>query len=59
MVCRYGVQVKVVMCSFVIWDIYIAPKDVNIACVGARVTIFPEITMIGGVVLYLTDHILG
>jgi hypothetical protein len=47
------------MSKFVIWEICTAPKGVSIGCVGASATIVPEIPIISGVVLFLTDHILG
>jgi hypothetical protein len=32
MLCRFRVQVRVVMCTFAIWEIYIEPKYASIGC---------------------------
>jgi hypothetical protein len=44
-VCRFCVQVRVVMCTIVIWEICITPNGASIGCVGASVRIVPDSTM--------------
>jgi hypothetical protein len=45
MVYKFRAQLRVVMCTFVTWEIVIPPKGASFGCVGASVRVVLEIIM--------------